>query len=359
MKNAHFQIFRDFKSYLRLIGRYTFKHSYKLFSKFEGLKDFIAVNLYRQRGRLARPFIHTGMMMLIALAIMLAPVLAQEPVRSEEPEYKLFSPFEDDLTETTVSDKPRDRIIHYTIETGDTVASIAKKFDVSIDTIRWQNKLDRIDQIKPGQTLEILPVTGIQHKVQKGDTIHSISKKYGLESAQAIVDFPFNSFTNDETFALAVGQTIIVPDGVQPAVKLWSPNTFVAKKTPDAGAVTASGAFVWPAGGTITQKFAWYHKGVDIANRAAPGIVAADSGRVIVAGWPDSSGYGNRVIIDHENGYQTLYAHLSKVYVTSGQRVKRGDLVGQMGSTGRSTGTHLHFEIRSNKGNLNPLGFLK
>ncbi|HAN22376.1 TPA: hypothetical protein DCP77_01140 [Candidatus Collierbacteria bacterium] len=98
---------------------------------------------------------------------------------------------------------------------------------------------------------------------------------------------------------------------------------------------------------------------MDIANRSGGNILAADSGTVIVAGWPDNSGYGNRVMIDHGNGYKTLYAHMSKIAVTVGQTVKRGNVIGQMGSTGRSTGTHLHFEIRSDAGNRDPIGVLK
>jgi murein DD-endopeptidase MepM/ murein hydrolase activator NlpD len=109
----------------------------------------------------------------------------------------------------------------------------------------------------------------------------------------------------------------------------------------------------------ISQGFAWYHPGADIANRAAPPVIAADGGVVTVAGWPDNYGYGNRVMIDHGNGYQTLYAHLSNIYVSTGQRVSKGQAVGKMGSTGRSTGTHLHFEIRFKGIAVNPLAILK
>ena len=261
-------------------------------------------------------------------------------------------------TATIISDKPRDRIVTYEVQLGDTVSGMADKFGVSTDTIRWQNNLKSIDAIKPGQIVEILPVTGVMHKVKKGETVYSIADKYE-SNPQAIVDFPFNTFTNDETFALAIGQELMVPDGVMPEVQLWSPRSYVAQRTPDAGVVTASGQFVWPAGGTLTQRYVWYHKGIDIANRSAPGIVAADSGTVVMAGWPDRSGYGNRVMIDHGNGFVTLYAHLAKTYVVSGQRVNRGDLIGQMGTTGRSTGIHLHFEIRQNDAAVNPLLYLR
>ncbi len=353
-------LFSDLITYYRLVKRYFFKRGYRVFSKFEVAKDFVATNLYRQRGRFSGPFIHSGMVALVAFSIMIAPVIAQSANSgTADVTPQIYSPFNETQIETTVSEKTRDKVEIYPVQSGDTLASIAKKFDVSIDTLRWQNKLERLDQIKPGQKLEILPVTGIYHKVQKGDTVYSIAKKYGLESPQGIVDFPFNSFTNDETFALAIGQRIIIPDGVQPKIQPWSPLASVSQKTPNAGAVTASGRFVWPTGGTITQRFVWYHPAIDIANRAAPAILAADSGKVIVAGWPDNAGYGNRIVIDHGNGYETLYAHLSKIYVVAGQTVNRGDTIGQMGSTGRSTGTHLHFEIRTASGKLNPLNLLK
>ncbi|KKU10209.1 MAG: Peptidase M23 family protein, partial [Candidatus Woesebacteria bacterium GW2011_GWB1_45_5] len=309
--------------------------------------------------------IHTGMAGLAAVGMMIAPVIAQEfPGRSVDPweipssSTVLSATTEANETSTLVSDKVRDQVEEYIVQEGDTVSTISDKFDISIDTIRWQNNLKSQDAIKVGQVLEILPVTGISHKVQKGDTVYSIAKKYDT-SAQAVVDFPYNTFVNDETFELAIGQNVVVPDGVKPAEILWSPIARVRKVTPNAGTVVASGAFVWPAGGTITQGFSWYHKGIDIANNGAPAILAADAGRVVVAGWPDGYGFGNRVIIDHGNGFRTLYAHLSQIWVVPGQTVNRGDALGKMGSTGRSTGIHLHFEVLQNGVYLNPLNVLR
>jgi murein DD-endopeptidase MepM/ murein hydrolase activator NlpD len=129
--------------------------------------------------------------------------------------------------------------------------------------------------------------------------------------------------------------------------------------TPDAGSVSGTGGFVWPTSGQISQGYKWYHKAVDIANHVGTSILAADSGRIMVAGWTDNTGYGNRVMIDHGNGYVTLYGHMSRVDVVVGQTVKRGDQVGLMGSTGRSTGPHLHFEIRAAGALQNPQNFLK
>ncbi|MBN1169172.1 peptidoglycan DD-metalloendopeptidase family protein [Candidatus Woesebacteria bacterium] len=345
------------------LGRYVYKNLHLSFIKFETVKKSFAATLYRQRGKHAKRLMHSGMAGIAALGVIIAPVVAEEfPGRSPDP-WEIPTPSNvlsastaHANTTTIVSDKVRDKTIEYVIQPGDTVSSIAQKFDVSIDTVLWQNGLSENDSIKPGETLQVLPVTGVSHKVKKGDTIYSIAKKYDVD-AQPIVNFPFNSFTNDETFELAIGQTIIVPDGVVSEVKQVSPR--IRQITPNAGTVVASGQFVWPTSGTITQRFVWYHKGLDIANRAAPNILAADSGTVIVAGWPDGYGYGNRVIIDHGNGYRTLYAHLSSIYVVPGQTVNRGNAIGRMGSTGRSTGTHLHFEVIRNGVYFDPLSVLQ
>lgn len=354
--------FEEVKLFFSELTNYLIKNLHLSFLRFEEGKGVFVTALYRQRGRYARRLMHTGMATLAALGIMIAPAIAQEfPGRSVNPwdlpstTSVLSASVEDPETTTLVSDKVRDKTIKYTVQEGDTVASISQKFGVSEDTIRWQNDITK-DKIKIGQILEILPITGISHKVQKGDTVYSIAKKYDT-SPQALVDFPYNTFSNDETFELAIGQIIVVPDGVRPAVGPSIPR--VRQITPDAGTVVASGSFVWPTGGTISQRFVWYHKGIDIANRAAPAILAADAGKVVGAGWLDGYGYGNRVIIDHGNGYRTLYAHLSQVYVVSGQTVNRGAVIGKMGSTGRSTGVHLHFEVMLNGIYLNPLNVLK
>ncbi|EKD62531.1 MAG: lipoprotein precursor [uncultured bacterium] len=345
----------------------SFLYSFVLrhFLRFEYIKRLFVTVLYRQRGKMARRFIHSGMASLAAVGVIIAPVVAQEfpgtnidPWEIPSPSSVVTAATDDPTISTSISEKLRDKIIDYKVQEGDTLSSIAEKFDVSVDTIRWQNNLQSRDQIKLGQVLEVLPVTGVVHKVKKGDTVYSIAKKYD-SAAQAVVDFPYNAFVNDETFELAIGQTIIVPDGVIPEAFLGSPVARVKQITPDAGTVVASGTFVWPTSGTISQRFAWYHKGVDIANKAAPAILAADAGTVIVAGWPDNYGYGNRVIIDHNNGYKTLYGHMSRIYVVAGQTVSRGAAIGQMGSTGRSTGTHLHFEIIYAGTYLNPLSILQ
>ena len=359
------EVWEDVKLFSLELGKYFVKKLHISFLHFEKGKGVLVTALYKQRGKLARRFVHTGMASLAGVAMIIAPVVAQEfPGRSVNP-WEIPAPSavlslstENEEMQTFVSDKIRNKVMEYTVQEGDTVSTIAEKFGVSQDTIRWQNDLKSKESIKIGQVLQILPVTGVVHKAQKGDTVYSIAKKYD-SSPQAVVDFPYNTFTNDETFELAIGQTVVVPDGVKPAEVLWSPLARVRQITPNAGTVVASGSFVWPTGGTISQNFSWYHPGIDIANKAVPDVLAADSGTVDIAGWPDGQGYGNRVLIDHGNGYKTLYAHLQTVYVIAGQTVKRGNRIGKMGSTGRSTGIHLHFEIFLNGSRFNPLNILK
>ncbi len=356
---------KDLIQFYSELSQYVIKKLHISFLRFEAGKGFVVSSLYRQRGKRVRNFIHSGMAGLVGLGIIIAPVVAQEfPGKSVDPwsiptSTNVVSSYFEDLDDVnTQSSNVRGDVTQYTVAQGDTLSMIADKFGISVDTIRWQNNLGSRDAIKAGQVLEILPITGISHKVKKGDTVYSIAKKYDVDP-QVIVNYPFNSFTNDETFALAIGQVIIVPDGVMPQEIPWSPGVRVKQLTPDAGTVVASGQFIWPAGGTISQRFVWYHKGLDIANKGGPDILAADAGTVMVAGWPDNYGYGNRVMIDHGNGYKTLYAHLSRIHVVPGQRVNRGDSIGKMGSTGRSTGIHLHFEVIENGVRLNPLTVLK
>lgn len=362
--------------YLVFLRDYFKKKILKLARRFEGGKDAVVDVLYRKRGKYARPFVHTGMVSILVLMITIGPLILTQSVFSSDLSQgtlpssvvlgmsTMDSTFAmDTATGAEVERYRGGEVVEYEVATGDTVSSIAEKFNISTETVLWANDLDAKSTIKPGQKLKILPVTGIVHTVKKGETIYSIAKKYGLDDgsgAQAIVDYPFNEFVNDEKFSLAVGQTVVVPGGVRPQENKPAAPTFARVLTPDAGAVSAAGSFVWPASGRITQGYTFYHRAIDIANKGGGPILASDAGKVIVAGWPDNYGYGNRVMIDHGNGYITLYAHLSRIRVEAGQSVNRGDVIGDMGSTGRSTGTHLHYEIRkSGVGLENPLNYLK
>lgn len=368
-------IVAEFFVFLLFLRRFVRLKLARLFYRFERVKDALVDTLYRRRGKYARPFVHTGMMGMLFSMVSLGPmILSQTVFSADSPEGTLPSAavlgmstadYNNALGTTSgeLVEKYRGgEIVEYMVTEGDTTSSIAEKFDITTETVLWANDLTEKSTIKPGQTLKILPVAGIVHTVKKGETIYSIAKKYGLDGdsgAQAIVDYPFNEFVDDEQFTIAVGQEVVVPGGQKPDETRPAPSAYASRLTPDAGVVSATGSFVWPASGRITQGYAFYHKAIDIANKGGGPILAADSGTVLVAGWPDNFGYGNRVIIDHGNGFVSLYGHLSRFRVVTGQRVNRGDVIGDMGSTGRSTGVHLHFEIRQNGvGLLNPLSFL-
>lgn len=321
--------------------------------------------LYKKRGKYVRPFLHFGTIGLIFFAITVGPVIFASNGEQQEAASNVLSTAvygSDFLTKQAeeVRQFRGGEIITHVVSEGETISSIAALYGLQQDTILWENNLTTSSKISPGDELRILPIDGVRHKVTRGETIYSVGKKYGLDEAQVqvIVDYPFNEFLNDETFELATGQYIMVPDGVKAGVTRAPTIARTVVTTPDAGAVTAAGAFVWPASGRITQGYRFYHKAWDIANSGAGPILASDAGTVVASGW-DASGYGNRVVIDHGNGYATLYAHMSVLQVNAGQRVNRGDVIGQMGSTGRSTGTHLHFEIRQGGLLLNPGNFLR
>ena len=356
----------EFLEFVRQLWSYLSKHVYRVFFRFEAGKDVVTGVLYHKRGKYARPFLHSATMALIFFGFTLGPKFVQSSINAEAESRQeasgvggqvLGESLDEAGLVTLESDKTWNEVSEYTVKEGDTLSSIAAKFDVSVDSIKWANESTDFKKLKPGINITIPPVTGIIYKVKAGDTIYSIAKKFET-NPQGIVDFPLNTFTDDETFALAAGQTLIVPDGVMPDAPAPTLPRYANVLTPDAGSVTASGSFVWPAFGRITQPFRSYHRGTDIANSLGTPILAADAGRVVVAGWTNV-GYGNHVIIDHENGYLTLYAHMSSISVVTGQKVARGAQIGQMGSTGRSTGSHLHFEIRTAGGNRDPLGFLK
>ncbi|MEO8581620.1 MAG: M23 family metallopeptidase [Patescibacteria group bacterium] len=356
------QTARDFTEFLSYARGYSRRRGYHWFSKFETVKDVIVDLLYKRRGKYSRPFLHTGMMGLLVFGITFGPTIVEQSKASDTTQQvlpsgvlSLASNYGNSITTAQGNEVVQFRggeIIEHTVEDGDTISSVAAKYNLHVNTILWQNNLTKDSKIKPGDKIQILPVDGIRHKVQKGETIYTIAKKYGLDESQAqgIVDYPFNEFQDDENFTLTVGQWLMVPDGVkQDAAAPVAPKAvFSLRQTPNAGTVSPSGSFSWPASGILTQGYKFYHKAYDIANRGAGSILAADSGTVIVAGWPSNDGYGNRVMIDHHNGYITLYAHMSVLQVQVGQNVNKGAVIGQMGSTGHSTGTHCHFEIRHN-----------
>lgn len=327
------------------------------------LKNLVSKLMYRQRGRFSQTFVNVSMAFLFFVVIVFSGTLESLVVNSEGSENSgsnyLLAAANKAGANTLISSLPKGETTEYRVQEGDTVSSIAQKFGVTMDTIIWENNLKSVDAIKVNQILKILPVTGAEHTVKRGETIYSIAKDYKVD-AQNIIDYPFNTFANDETFALAAGQNLIIPDGIKPKEVVVDTSTYATRTVAPVPGVVGEGNFMWPTSGHISQRYYWYHQAVDIANPSNPDILASQGGTVVTAGW-NAGGYGNYVVIDHGNGYKTLYAHMvnNSIVVKPGQVVTQGQKLGVMGSTGRSTGTHLHFEVISPNGKLNPLTVLK
>lgn len=352
------------KQFLGLQGRFWAEIGTLFLGWVVNIKEGTSKLMYKQRGRFSQGFVSVSLAILCFGAIVFSGSLEDLIKRKENTEnggsgYLIMAA--DNGTggaETLISNLPKGEITEYRVVEGDTISSIAQKFGVSIDTILWENNLKSVEAIKPKQILKILPITGVRHQVKRGETIYSIAKYYGVD-AQNIIDYPFNTFSNDEIFALTSGQELIVPEGVEPS-QIFTGTREIARTVAPIPGVVGEGRFIWPTNGMITQKYSWYHPGVDIANRSNPPVVASATGTVVTAGW-NGGGYGNYVIIDHGNGYQTLYGHLlnNSISVKVGDKVNQSQKIGTMGNTGRSTGTHLHFEIKSSGGKVDPLKMLK
>ncbi len=262
------------------------------------------------------------------------------------------SPITDAHPDAIDLDGPKD-ISVYTVRDGDTIGTIAEMFEVSPNTIRWANDIDVKGTIKPGQELLILPISGVKYKVVKGDTIPGIAKKFSGDAREISL---FNGIEEDTS--LEIGSEIIIPNG-----EVSTPTPSKTTK-PASGSTTSketpSGYYGKPTIGIKTQGHHDRYGAIDIGNKTGTPIWAMADGKVLSAkpeGW--NGGYGKMVIIQHNNGTQTLYAHLSKVDVVSGQTVKKGQQIGLMGSTGRSTGPHLHIEIRTGKTGLSGISILE
>jgi murein DD-endopeptidase MepM/ murein hydrolase activator NlpD len=255
---------------------------------------------------------------------------------------------------TIIPDRSRAEISTYVVQSGDTIFGIAAKFGLEPETLMWANQEleGNPDWLRIGQELIILPINGVYHQVGGSDTITGIAASYKVDP-EAIINYPLNELDPDNP-VIQAGQWLIVPGGQKPFV----PRAVTAYSGPvPADAAVGGGAFGWPASGTIFQGFWSGHPGIDIAAWAGAPITAADSGHVIYAGW-DDTGYGYTVVVDHGNGFQTLYAHLQAYYVEAGDNVAKGEQIAEMGSTGNSTGPHLHFEVRQGTVQRNPVGFL-
>jgi murein DD-endopeptidase MepM/ murein hydrolase activator NlpD len=254
---------------------------------------------------------------------------------------------------TEIPIRPRLSVITHTVQAGETVQSIADLYRLNPTTILWSNpKLEEVpDLLRIGQQVVILPVDGVYHTVTEDDTLESIAEKYKVE-VEAITGLSYNDL-RPPLFLIQPGMKLILPGGTKPYV----PRRVTSYSGPVPTNARGTGAFVWPVSGSLTQLYWWGHRAIDIGAPTGSAVVASDGGYVSFVGWTDI-GYGYLIILDHANGYSSYYAHLSQMYVMVGQQVERGQVIGAVGSTGNSTGPHLHLEIRYNGNEQNPLVYL-
>jgi len=277
---------------------------------------------------------------------------------------------------TIIPSRPRQEITKYTVLEGDTIFGIAEKFGLKPETILWGNYytlLDNPHSLKAGQELMILPVDGTYHEWQQGEGLNGVAKYYGV-TPEDIINYPPNELdaASIGDFANPIidpGKWLIVPNGRREFVS-WSAPLGVTRENPATARVLGDGAcgpisggavgygsFIWPANKHYLSGFDYSpstnHWGIDISGNEGEGVYATDAGVVVYAGW-NNYGYGNMIMVDHGNGFQSLYAHMSAFNVGCGQSVGQGDVIGAIGTTGRSSGPHLHFEIRAISSFVNP-----
>jgi murein DD-endopeptidase MepM/ murein hydrolase activator NlpD len=281
------------------------------------------------------------------------------------------------MMDTIIPTRPRTDVIKYVVQKGDSLFGIAERFGLKPETILWGNWYELEGDphtLSPGQELNILPIDGVLHVWSAGEGLNGVAKFYGV-SAKDILDWPGNGLNPGMDPAnpqIEEGMALVVPGGKREAPTWRSPritraNPGVAKILgPGAcGSVydgpVGTGSFAWPTSSTWISGYTYdpsVHPAIDLGGSVGNGIFASDNGVVVYAGWNDW-GYGYVIVLDHGNGWQTLYAHLSAVNVGCGQGVFQGNVIGGMGCTGNCSGPHLHFEMMSDQyGKVNPLNFL-
>lgn len=280
---------------------------------------------------------------------------------------------------TNIPTRPRDEMETYIVQEGDTVFGIAEKFGLEPQTILWGNYsllLDNPHALRPGQELNILPVNGVYWEWLGGISFNAWAEFYGVTPAD-IIEYPANNIDRDaigdyNNPNIPIGTWLIIPGGQRDFVS-WSAPLGVTRENPASarvlgagacdpvsGGAVGYGAFVYPSNNHYLSGFDYSpetnHNGIDLAGNEGEAVYASDAGVIVYAGWNDY-GYGNMIMIDHGNGFQTLYAHLSAFNVGCGQSVGQGEVIGAIGNTGRSSGAHLHFEILAGT-KVNPWSYL-
>jgi murein DD-endopeptidase MepM/ murein hydrolase activator NlpD len=312
----------------------------------------------------------------VSAASDLAPVPTQPAVQL--PAVVAFSPSgipRQAQLHTIIPSRPRIDVISYTVQSGDSLFKIADNYGLKPTTILFGNYAslkDSPDLLAPGQVLNILPVDGTYYQWLGSESLTAVASTFGVDP-ETIIDYPGNHLDPDTIGDLthpniAAGTWLVIPGGSRPftswtapatlvredpSVRVWGPGVCTGIKIVQVG----YGTFVFPTvehwlSGTDYRPDL-NHYGVDFAGSMGNAIYAVDAGTVVYAGW-NTWGYGNMIMLDHGNGYQSLYAHLSQINVQCDQNVGQGDVIGSMGSTGHSTGPHLHFEISYNGAHINP-----
>jgi murein DD-endopeptidase MepM/ murein hydrolase activator NlpD len=276
---------------------------------------------------------------------------------------------------TMIPTRSPDWIVPYTIQKGDTVNAIAAQFGLKPASLVWGNPevlAEDANMLRPGQSINILPVDGAFYQWKTGDTLKEIADQWHT-SEDAIVSWPGNAI-NPLQPVIYPTQWLILPGGWKPfeweapMIRNGTSSTFAL----GAGACLngysgppGDDAWVWPARNHYlsgTDYMPPVHPGIDVAIYMGMPIMASNNGVIVYAGWSQNRdgtpGYGNLVIIDHLNGFHTFYGHLLQINVSCGQKVFKGEVIGLGGSTGNSTGPHLHFEMRYDGYPQNPWGLL-
>ena len=277
---------------------------------------------------------------------------------------------------TIIPSRPRQEITTYIVQDGDTVFGIAQQFGLQPETVLWGNYIvlqDNPHSLKPGQELLILPSDGVYWQwlsINKGG-LPGFANVFGA-NVEDILNSPVNNLDRETVGDInnpnIPDQTwLFVPGGRRELIS-WSAPLGVTRENPASARVLGPGAcdaisggavgygtFIWPAPEHRLSgyDYSMIHRGIDIAGNTGEATFATDAGVVVYAGW-NNYGYGNMIMIDHGNNFQSLYAHLSAYNVGCGQSVGQGEVIGAIGSTGNSSGSHLHFEILSGSGKINP-----
>ncbi|MFA5776129.1 MAG: M23 family metallopeptidase [Patescibacteria group bacterium] len=328
------------------------------------LKSFFVAKLIWSRGRLGRPVANFIVMTLALGIFFFGEILSgSKLVVSKELDDDYLKTSTDIIPErntaltTLPENRQRTEYLAYKVESGDSLYSIGNKFKVSTDALKYVNILYDGSVLQVGQDIVIPPISGLIHKVEAGDTLALIARKYSVPS-QAIADFNYLLEPNK----LALGTELVIPDAKIPLPVVTNLPIIPSIIT---GGVTDGNAkkgwCMWPTStSVITQNFSWYHNGLDIGSSwgsAMPSIYACAGGVVVRAGW-DPWGLGLHIRVDHGNGYETVYGHMSRLDVSYGDKIKKGEVMGFMGSTGRSTGPHVHFMIKYQGSPQNPLKYI-